>query len=152
DSIRRVTSEAIVITRLQAPDPELLPLAEPKPVRPVDRFFEVTAGATPADRAHAVKSAIDIVESDSLTAAGIYSTGQSALAILNSRGLFDYHSETMAQFSITALGSASSGWAKASACDAAALDTRALAADAARKAVSSAEPREAPPGRYTVIL
>src|SRR6266478_3672037 len=60
ESIRRVTSEAIAITRLQTPDPELLPLAEPQPAIAVNRFFRSTADATPADRATAVKQAIDI--------------------------------------------------------------------------------------------
>jgi PmbA protein len=40
DSIRRVTSEAIAITRLQEPDPDLLPLPEPGPVIPVERYFD----------------------------------------------------------------------------------------------------------------
>src|SRR5882724_10739428 len=43
DSIRRVTSEAIVITRLQAPDPDVLPLPEAAPVAKVARFFDTTA-------------------------------------------------------------------------------------------------------------
>jgi predicted Zn-dependent protease len=152
DSIRRVTREAIAITRLQEPDPDLLPLPEPGPVSPAERYFEATAEATPGDRARAVKSAIEAVESASLTAAGIYSTGQSALALLNSRGLFEYHLETMAQFSITAIGGDSSGWAKATACNAAELEPAVLAARAARKAKASAAPRELAPGRYTVIL
>ena len=58
----------------------------------------------------------------------------------------------MSQFSITAMGGDSSGWAKASACDAAALDVPALAARSALKARASAQPRELAPGRYTVIL
>ncbi len=152
DSIRRVTSEAIAITRLQAPDADVLPLPGPGRVTTVDRFFAATATATPADRARAVKEAIDAVESESLIAAGIYSTNQSALAMLNSRGLFGYHEETMAQFSITAIGADSSGWGKGSACDARSLDTRTLAARAARKATASAQPKELAPGHYTVIL
>jgi PmbA protein len=66
--------------------------------------------------------------------------------------LFDYHCETMAQFSITAMAADSSGWAKASACDLAAIDTAGLARRAAHKASASASPRELTPGRYTVIL
>src|SRR5260370_32298783 len=68
ESIRRVTSEAIAITRLQAPDPDLLPLPGPQPVANVDRLFGSTAAATPATRACAVKDAIGIVESVALTA------------------------------------------------------------------------------------
>ena len=152
ESIRRVTREAIAITRLQAPDADVLPLAIAPSVSAGKRFFDTTATATPTDRARAVKDAIDLVESESLTAAGIYSTNQSALAILNSTGLFDHHSETMAQFSITAIGADSSGWAKASACDARSIDARGLASRAARKATVSAHPKELPAGRYTVIL
>ena len=152
DSIRRVTREAIAITRLQSPDPDLLPLAEAQPVTKVNRFYESTAAAAPGDRARAAKDAIGVVERESLTAAGIFATNHSAFAILNSRGLFDHHCETMAQFSITAMGGDSSGWAKATACDVAALDAPALAARAARKAAASAQPKELPPGRYTVIL
>ena len=58
----------------------------------------------------------------------------------------------MARFSITAMAADSSGWAKASACDLAALDPLELALTAARKAAGSRAPRELPPGRYTVIL
>jgi PmbA protein len=152
ESIRRVTQDAIAITRLQAADPDLLPLAEPQPCPQAHRFFDSTAGSTPASRARAVKEAIEVAESQSLTAAGIYSANQSTFALLNSRGLFDYYSETMAQFSITVMGGDSSGWAKSSACDATALDSLALARSAAAKASGSTGPREMPPGRYTVIL
>ena len=58
----------------------------------------------------------------------------------------------MARFSITALAADSSGWAKASACDLAALNPLELALTAARKGAESSAPRELPPGRYTVIL
>ena len=46
----------------------------------------------------------------------------------------------------------SSGWAKTSAVDSAAIDPTALARSAAQKATLSRNPRELPPGRYTVIL
>jgi PmbA protein len=152
ESIRRVTQDAIALTRLQAPDPDLLPLPKQQPITNVERFFPSTATATPASRASAVRDAIRIVESASLTAAGIYATNQSAFAILNSAGLFDYYYDTLAQFSITAMGSDSSGWAKETSCDVSALDTKALASRAARKASASTNPTELPPGRYTVIL
>ena len=58
----------------------------------------------------------------------------------------------MAQFSITAMGSDSSGWAKETSCDISALDTQSLASRAARKASDSTKPLELPAGRYTVIL
>ena len=157
-SIRRVVAEAIDITRLIDPDPDLLPLLqtiEPRPsgsgVCP-NRYFEPTAQATPDNRAQAVAAAIDVVRSHSQTAAGIYSTGEATLAIYNSRGVTLEHRETLARFSITAMASDSSGWAKASATDHLTLNPAALARSAARKAAESSDPRELPPGRYTVIL
>jgi predicted Zn-dependent protease len=116
------------------------------------RHFPTTADATPQHRAEAVAEAIDIVASQGQTAAGIYSTGETEFALWNSRGVNVTHRETMARFSITAMGSDSSGWAKASACDRFALAPQALAQSAARKAAQSRSPREMPAGRYTVIL
>jgi predicted Zn-dependent protease len=151
-SIRQVVEDAAVITRLQEPDAELLPLADPAGAPRLARWSEGTAQVSPADRARAVAEAIRIVESAGQTAAGIYSTSEAVLAILNSRGLFAYHPETMAHFSITAMAADSSGWAKSSACDHHHLDPAAMARAAACKADLSRAPRELPPGPYTVIL
>jgi len=151
-SIRATVAQALEITRAQQEDAELLPLAEPAPIDEVDHFCPSTAAATPMERASTVAEAIRIVESASGTAAGIFSTGDSVEAVLNSRGVFGYYFDTGAQFSITAMGADSSGWAKASAPDRGAFDPLALARSAAQKAALGAHPRDLPPGRYTVIL
>lgn len=154
--IRDVVEQAIAITRLTAPDPDLLPLpddvSEDPASAPYSRCFDATAAATPDERARAVAEAIAAVESAGQNAAGIYSTGASFFALFNSRGVSAWHEESMARFSITAMAADSSGWAKASACDRRDLDPLELARTAARKAAESRAPRELPPGRYTVIL
>jgi predicted Zn-dependent protease len=152
DAIREVVAEAIAIAKLTEPDPDLPPLAAPADYQGVERWFEATARATPEERARAVAEAIRTVEAAGQTAAGIYSTGESVFALLNSRGVSARHTETMARFSITAMAADSSGWAKASACDLATLNPLELVQTAARKATDSKAPRELPPGRYTVIL
>jgi predicted Zn-dependent protease len=152
DSIRRVVEQAVAITRLQEPDPDLLPLAAPDHWTPTDRAFEGTASVTPADRAAAVAEAIGVIEGAGQTAAGIYSTSDSVMTLLNTAGISAQHEETMAQFSVTAMAADSSGWAKASACYAGDLDPARLAASAANKASRSAAPTVWEPGRYTVIL
>jgi predicted Zn-dependent protease len=152
DAIREVVAEAIAIAKLTEPDPDLPPLAGPAEYQRVERWFESTARATPEERARAVAEAIGAVEAAGQTAAGIYSTDESVFALLNSRGVVARHAETMARFSITAMAADSSGWAKASACNHAALNPLQLALTAARKATDSSAPRELPPGRYTVIL
>jgi PmbA protein len=152
EGIESVVEQAIAITRLTEPDPELLPLAEPAEYECRNRFFAATKIATPEERARAVAEAIRIVEDHKQTAAGIYSTGMSSFAIFNSRGVKAAHSETMARFSITAMAPDSSGWAKESACYHGDLDPVLLASRAARKAERSAAPRVLPQGRYTVVL
>ncbi|MDE3166354.1 MAG: TldD/PmbA family protein [Acidobacteriota bacterium] len=152
DAIRAVVEEAIAATRLTEPDPELLPLTVPAPVVPVERHFEGTARCTPDERARAVAEAIEIVRGHGQTAAGIYSTGESAFSLYNSRGVALEHRETLARFSITAMDRDSSGWAKASACDARTIAPGDLALRAAEKATRSRAPRDIAPGRYTVIL
>jgi len=152
DGIRAVVDEAIAITRLTAPDPDLLPMADGAPYSEIARRFEATAHATPSERAQAVAQAIRVVESEGQTAAGAYATGEGLFAIFNSHGVSGWHSESSARFSITAIASDSSGWAKASACNHASLDPVELARTAAEKATKSAAPIEVPPGRYTVIL
>jgi len=152
DSIRAAVAQAFTLARSSAPNPDLLPLAEPSAISEIQRFDVGTASATPEHRGRAVADAIGIVESAGQTAAGIYSTGESAEAILNSRGVAAWHAETMAQFSITAMAGDSSGWAKASAVSKESIDPLALARGAAEKARLSRDPREIAPGRYTVIL
>jgi PmbA protein len=152
DGIRRVVGEAVAITRLQDPDPEVLPLAHPADYPDVPRYVEETAACSPQERAGAVAQAIGVVESQGQTAAGIYSTDRSVFALLNSRGVSAWYGDTIARFSITAMAADSSGWAKASGVSHRDVHPVALASSAAAKASRSADPCELPPGRYTVIL
>ena len=152
ESVRAVVEQAIAITRCTDPDPDLPPLAGPQDSASVQRWFEDTACATPAQRAVAVAEAVRIVDAAGQTAAGAFSTGESLFALRNSRGLAVEHRETMARFSITTIAADSSGWAKASACKLGDLDPAALARSAAGKATASRKPIELPAGRYTVVL
>jgi predicted Zn-dependent protease len=152
DSIRRAVEKALALTNAVASDPDLLPMADQDAVATVSRFSEATSNTTPELRAGAVAEAIGIVESAGQTAAGIYSTEREFDSLFNSRGVAAFHSETMANFSITAMAGDSSGWAKASSPDRNLISPLDLARSAADKARLSLSPRELPPGRYTVVL
>ncbi|HLY62237.1 MAG TPA: TldD/PmbA family protein [Terriglobia bacterium] len=153
ESIRRVCEAALTLARLQPPDPEMLPMPGAQTYRAANRFFDETAALSPRARAETVKLVIDRAEKDQLTAAGIFSSGASASAIFNSRGLNAFHQETSSEFSVTMmLGNTSSGWAKKTSPQWEELNSESLADRAARKAMDSREPREVPPGKYTVIL
>jgi predicted Zn-dependent protease len=152
DSVRGAVREAIALMRSQEPDERLLGLAEPEAVPELMRVGESTVSSTPAERAAAVAEAIRIAESEGQTAAGIYSTSLTHETLMNSRGVFASHEQSMAVFSVTMLETGSSGWAKESAVDRSALNVAALAKRASDKARHSRNPRELTPGRYTVVL
>jgi predicted Zn-dependent protease len=93
-----------------------------------------------------------VAKSRKLTTAGIYSISESVEGVFNSRGLNDWHTQTLAELSITMLGADSSGWQKANSPDVTNLDPLAMAETAAKKALDSEHPGEIPAGKYTVIL
>lgn len=151
-SLRRVAGEAASLARRQQPDPELLPMPGPQEYRPVERYIEATAGVTPAGRAQAVRTAIEIAEKNGQTAAGTYSTTAGLQAAFNSRGLAAYYRDTLAEFSITTLAADSSGWAKKTAPDVLEIDAAALATRSCDIASQSRNPKELPADKYVTIL
>jgi PmbA protein len=152
DSLRRVVAASAALARSQPKNPDLLPMPGPQKYAKVERYFPATAGATPQDRAVAVARVTELAEQNRQTAAGIFSTGASVTAMVNSKGLFASYLQTRAEFSVTILEQDSSGWAKASAPDGSQIDTEALAERASQKAAASRHPKEVEPGRWTVIL
>ncbi len=161
-SLRRAVAASEKLSRVQVPDPELLPMPTAEEANGNDaiadksalatRFFEQTAAITPADRAEVVKGIVAVADEHKLTTAGIYSSSESVEGIFNSRGLAQWHRQTLAEVSITMLGADSSGWQKANSTDVRKLDPLQLAETAAQKAADSTHPREIAPGKYTVIL
>jgi predicted Zn-dependent protease len=147
------------LARVQEPDSDLLPVPDAaesaraaQTTNIPSRHFEATAALSPDQRADAVGKMVAIAQKHKLTAAGIFSTSSNVEGIFNSRGLSDWHTQTSAEISITMLAADSSGWQKANSPNVANLSPAQLAEIAARKAATSANPREIPPGKYTVIL
>jgi predicted Zn-dependent protease len=154
ESLRSVVQASEALARVQEPDADLLPLPEPAlgGAPPVRRAFFETAGLGPGERAQAVSRMVAVANRYKLTAAGVVASSETVEALVNSRGLSAYHTQTSAEYSITMLAEDSSGWQKANSPDVRVLDPAALAEIAARKALDSAKPTEMPPGKYTVIL
>ena len=158
ESLQRAVAASENLARVQVPDPDLLPMPTAEEANSGDknigvtRFFDETAAITPADRAEVVKSIVSIAGKHKLTTAGIYSNSESREGIFNSRGLANWHRQTLAEISITMLAEDSSGWQKLNSPNVSNLDPAWLAETAAQKAVESAHPREIAPGKYTVIL
>src|SRR5271157_4020792 len=158
ESLQRAVAASESLARVQAPNPDLLPMPTSGEANAAGegaratRFFDETAAITPADRAEVVKSIVSVADKHKLTTAGIYSTSESREGIFNSRGLANWQRQTLAEVSITMLADNSSGWQKLNSPDVSNLDPAWLAETAAQKAVESAHPREIAPGKYTVIL
>jgi predicted Zn-dependent protease len=157
-TLKRAVETSEKFARVQEKDPDLLPMPTPEEAaiasdrdRPA-RFLEETAAITPAERAESVRQIVALADRHKLTTAGIYSTAQSLESVFNSRGLAEWHTQTLAEISITMLAGDSSGWQKLNSPDVRKLNPLQLAETAARKAVDSTHPRELPPGKYTVIL
>jgi predicted Zn-dependent protease len=163
ESLKRVVEASEKLARVQQSDPDLLPMASPQEASAraaggpsgettPSRHFAETAAITPEDRAEGVAKIVRVADRHKLTTAGIYSSSESVEGIFNSRGLSNWHSQTLAEISISMLAPDSSGWQKLNSPDVRNLDPLALAETAARKAVETAHPREVRPGKYTVVL
>jgi PmbA protein len=155
EGLKRAVHSAESIARVQEPDSDLLPMAgtdEGKGAEVPARWFDQTAAINPADRAEGVGKIVAVAKKNKLVTAGIYSSAQSAEAVVNSRGLSVFHRQTAAEVSITMLADNSSGWQKANSPDVRNVDPVLLAEIAAQKARDSSGPQELPPGKYTVIL
>ncbi len=171
DGLRRMVESSEALAKVQHPDPDLLPMPDsrgasgnalrlrsgqaPGDVRATQaptRHFAQTAAITPQARAAGVKKIVEVALRHKLTAAGIYSSSEFVEGIFNSRGLSQWHEQTLAEVSITMLGDDSSGWQKANSPDVNNLNPLLLAEIAAQKAIDSAKPAEIPAGKYTVIL
>jgi predicted Zn-dependent protease len=155
ESLKRAVATSESLARVQEADPDLLPMPDAREAgegAPSTRYFESTAAITPAERAKAVGRMVAIADRHKLTTAGIYSTSESLEGIFNSHGLARWHTQTLAEVSITMLANDSSGWQKLNSPDAGNLDPAQLAETAAQKAADSAHPREIAPGKYTVVL
>lgn len=156
ESLQRVMQSAESLSRVQHPDPDLLPMAgkeqEQTGAAMPSRYFSETAAIGPHERANTVKSIVDVAQREKLTTAGIFSISESMQAIFNSCGLEQYYTQTSSEISITMLAADSSGWQKSNSPDARTLNATALAEIAVHKAQISAAPKELAPGKYTVIL
>ncbi len=161
ESLRRVVQSSEMLAQVQHSDPDLLPMPTPQEVAAanvdsadggVNRYCEATVRLTPQDRAQGVATMVEVAKKHNLTAAGIFSSAEIVEGIFNSKGVSHWYEQTLAEVSASMLDSSSSGWQKANSPDVAELDPGHMAEVAAVKAIASRNPRDLPPGKYTVIL
>ena len=146
DGLRRVVESSEALAKVQHPDADLLPMPDrreaagnaDKNVRVTQvpsRHFAETAAITPQLRADGVKRIVEVAKKHRLTTAGIFSSAESVEGIFNSRGLSQWHTQTLAEVSITMLSADSSGWQKANSPDVTILEPFRMAENAAKKTI-----------------
>src|SRR5260370_21376346 len=95
ESLQRAVAASENIARVQATDPDLMPMPDAlealgrtggTPVAPLSRFFEQTAAITPADRAEVVRSIVSVAGKHNLTTAGVFPPSESEERSFKLRG------------------------------------------------------------------
>ena len=153
DGIRTAVARAIEIARVSPVDKEFPGLPSAGPAQPMEwAYDEPTAALTSDQRAAAVAAIVRVMSANNLTAAGYVSTGNSNVAIANSKGVRQFFRSTDSAINIKAMGDDSSGYAEAYSRRFADLDAAALAEKAAKRAVAGRNPGSVEPGEYSVIL
>ena len=155
DGLRRVVAQSEALARLAPDDPESMPELGAQQYADVDAWFDATAELSAGERARAALSALEPARAaGDLAAAGFLVTTAASDAVANGAGLFAYHRQTNANYTLTVrtADGTGSGWAGAEHPDFAALDVAGVARRAIEKARRSRSPVAVEPGRYTVIL
>ena len=150
--VQDVLKRAEAVARLSPPDPDALPPPEPQDYPVLPTWRADTAAAGPARRLEDARAAIERCAARGCTAAGFVASSVATVGLAADTGLFAFEPRTEARFSLTATRGKATGWAASAhrSMDGLAAAERTEAAIA--KAERAGEPRELPPGRYTVIL
>jgi len=154
DALKRAVARSEELMSVAPVDPEFVESlgAQTYPVIPA--YHAETASAGAEGRRAGVRAALETARGKKLDTSGFFETEATWASIANSRGLFGFHQATTASYSTTmrTADGTGSGWAGTSSPRIGEINAGDLSGVAARKAETSAGPRDLAPGRYTVIL
>ncbi len=152
EAVRDAVRQAEETAKASPEDPEYLPPLPPQryPVLPTLRMETAAAGR--GRRIAEAQRAIELCQAEGLEATGWVSTVVRAVGLAADTGLLAYEQRGRAEFSLTAGGENSTGVARSANRSIDDLGVVARTRVAIETAKRSAEPREIPAGRYTVIL
>jgi PmbA protein len=150
--LKRTLLNSYYLAENQRENPDL-PELPPKASYPkLQTYLKSTASFTPRQRADKVRRIVKKAAKYDLDIAGSFSTSQSEVAVVNSRGVRAYQPLTGASVNIIALSPDSSGYAEGLSRRVGDLDFEVIADTAIKKCLDSKNPQEIKPGRYDVIL
>ncbi len=153
-SLEKVVRRSEELARLAPENPEYVNFLAPQKYLATNAYFESTASVTPDDRTQTAANSIKPCRAKNLIAAGFSQDSASFQGMINSKGLFAYHRQTDANFSVTVRtpDGTGSGYVTRDQNDVAKMDTAAASQIALEKAEGSRNPVAIEPGKYTVIL
>jgi len=155
ESLRQAVAQSEALAKLAPDDPEAMPPLGAQQYQSVQAYFESTASLGASDMARAAMTALEPARAaGDLQVAGFIVKGAGSNAIGNDKGLFAYHRNTSANYTLTVrtADGTGSGWAGADHPDWSRIDFEAVSKRALDKARASRGPVAIEPGRYTVIL
>ena len=154
EALKKAVALSEELMRSASPDPERVDGLPPQTYPEIRSYHEDTAKAGALEHRPGIKAALDEAAAKKLTASGFSETLVTASAIANKKGNFGFHVGSTASYSTTmrTADGTGSGWAGFESPRLADVKAGVLAARAAKKAETSAQPKELGPGSYTVIL
>ncbi len=154
DGLGALAHTAVTIARLQ-PERDSDPVLPPGRAVPLVPGTAATAtlGATPEERADAVRAIIAAADAAGVVAYGSYRTVAELLAVVSTRGVSVAEERSLGHALTVMMGpDGGTGYAEAAAVDHRAIDARSLGREAADKARAMARPVALPAGEYPVVL
>jgi predicted Zn-dependent protease len=154
EALKRAVARSEELMRAASVDPEFVTGLGAQQYPDIRAFHDETQKAGAAERKQGVAAALKLARERNLNCSGFSEVNSRWSAIANKKGNFGYHASTSAGFSTTmrTADGTGSGWAGLDAPKFSQIPATELAERAAKKAVSSAKPKDIEPGRYTVIL
>jgi predicted Zn-dependent protease len=153
-SLAKVVKRAEELAQLAPENPEYVGVMEPQSYQESKGFFQSTASIKPEMRAEAANKSIELARSKNLVAAGYMQDNAGFSSMMNSKGLFAYHTSTGVNFSVTVRTDSGngSGYVSRGYSDVSQLDIAKASQVAVDKAAGSVNAKAIEPGKYTVIL
>jgi predicted Zn-dependent protease len=147
-----VAERAVALARLQQDNEDFVSLPGPSPIARVDARRPQTAECSAEQRAGVVSAITGAASGAGLVAAGAFRTGESEMAVMNSLGVWAYHSDATADINTVVMSETSSGYSERWTLDVNEIDGAHIAAEAIDKAQRGADPHALEAGEYDVIL
>jgi predicted Zn-dependent protease len=153
-TIERAVRRSEELAHLAPEDEEFMPPMGQQQYMTTQAFFDNVANIAPEYRTQVASDSIGPAKAKDCTAAGFLQDGAGWQAMKNTAGLFAYHRQTGANFSVTVRSNdgTGSGYGSCEANDLSKFDVATASRIAIEKAAASRNPRAIEPGKYTVIL